>query len=191
MHSTSNLEDGYMGSGKRLRYSIRKHGKENHTKEILEFFDSRELLIEAEKKAITPEMLVDVNCMNLQEGGGGGFCDDSHQLKCSIAGAKQHLIKLQDDVGYYNNWINKKRISGKKAYDEGRLTNPRGMFKDKHHSVKSKLLIGEANSVKQLGESNSQYGTCWIMKDGTSKKIKKEVLVEWIKNGWILGRKIK
>ena len=27
MHSTSNLEDGYLGSGKRLRYSIRKYGK--------------------------------------------------------------------------------------------------------------------------------------------------------------------
>ena len=31
MHSTTNLEDGYLGSGKRLRYSIRKYGKENHT----------------------------------------------------------------------------------------------------------------------------------------------------------------
>ena len=29
MHSTSNENDGYMGSGKRLRYSIRKYGKEN------------------------------------------------------------------------------------------------------------------------------------------------------------------
>ena len=28
MHSTSNLEDGYMGSGKRLRYSISKYGVE-------------------------------------------------------------------------------------------------------------------------------------------------------------------
>lgn len=29
MHSTDNLEDGYVGSGKRLWYSINKHGKEN------------------------------------------------------------------------------------------------------------------------------------------------------------------
>lgn len=45
MHSTINQNDGYMGSGKRLRYSIRKYGKENHTKEILEFLPSREELI--------------------------------------------------------------------------------------------------------------------------------------------------
>ena len=47
VHSTTNLEDGYLGSGKRLRYSIEKHGKENHLREILEFFiknNSRSIL---------------------------------------------------------------------------------------------------------------------------------------------------
>ena len=64
MHSTSNLEDDYLGSGLVIRRSIRKYGEDNHKKEILEFFDSRELLVEAEKSAITPEMLDDRNCMN-------------------------------------------------------------------------------------------------------------------------------
>jgi len=45
MHSTNNIDDGYMGSGKRLRYSIRKYGVDEHSKEILEFFESRELLV--------------------------------------------------------------------------------------------------------------------------------------------------
>jgi len=44
LHSTDNIDDGYFGSGKRLRYSIRKHGKEAHTKEIIEFLPSREEL---------------------------------------------------------------------------------------------------------------------------------------------------
>ena len=41
MHSTFNLEDGYMGSGKRLKRSLNKYGKENHKVEILEFVDNR------------------------------------------------------------------------------------------------------------------------------------------------------
>ena len=44
MHSTDNLGDGYLGSGKRLRYSINKYGEENHNREILEFVDSRKEL---------------------------------------------------------------------------------------------------------------------------------------------------
>jgi pentatricopeptide repeat protein len=39
MHSTTNFEDGYMGSGKRLRYSIRKYGLENHHEKALEIFE--------------------------------------------------------------------------------------------------------------------------------------------------------
>ena len=35
MHSTDNIDDNYLGSGKRLWNSINYHGKENHKKEIL------------------------------------------------------------------------------------------------------------------------------------------------------------
>jgi hypothetical protein len=49
MHSTNNLADGYMGSGRRLRYSINKYGEENHKVEILEFVDNRAELIKREE----------------------------------------------------------------------------------------------------------------------------------------------
>ena len=45
MHSTSNINDGYIGSGKRLKYSINKYGIENHICEKLEFFLNREELV--------------------------------------------------------------------------------------------------------------------------------------------------
>ena len=47
------------------------------------------------------------------------------------------------------------------------------------------------NIKHQQGEKNSQYGTCWITKDGTNKKIKKEELSLYESEGWIKGRKIK
>lgn len=35
IHSTNNLNDGYMGTGKRVLLSLRKHGRTNHSKTIL------------------------------------------------------------------------------------------------------------------------------------------------------------
>jgi hypothetical protein len=43
MHSTNDLNDGYVGSGKRLWFSINYHGKENHACEILEYCKDRKV----------------------------------------------------------------------------------------------------------------------------------------------------
>lgn len=47
IHSTDNLDDNYLGSGKILWFSLNYHGKENHTKEILKYCDTREVFIKA------------------------------------------------------------------------------------------------------------------------------------------------
>ena len=57
MHSTCNLEDGYIGSGTRLRRSIRKYGVENHIKEVLEYFATRELLAKRESEIVTSNLI--------------------------------------------------------------------------------------------------------------------------------------
>jgi hypothetical protein len=71
MHSTDDLDDGYFGSGTRLWKSIRKHGKDKHSKEILEFLPSRDALKAREKELVTEQMLDDELCMNIVPGGHG------------------------------------------------------------------------------------------------------------------------
>lgn len=39
-HSTNNIEDGYLGSGKYIRRAIKKYGKKNFNRRILSFFDN-------------------------------------------------------------------------------------------------------------------------------------------------------
>ena len=73
MHSTSNLDDGYLGSGKRLNYSIKKHGKENFKREILEFFEDRISLKNRERDLVNEDLLNDPKCMNLTLGGNGNW----------------------------------------------------------------------------------------------------------------------
>ena len=67
VHSTIKMDDGYLGSGKRLRYSIRKYGKENFEIEILEFFSSRELMFEAERNLVSTDLIKNELCMNLKK----------------------------------------------------------------------------------------------------------------------------
>ncbi|MCK9529466.1 MAG: GIY-YIG nuclease family protein [Gammaproteobacteria bacterium] len=51
-HSTKNLDDGYMGSGKRIRYAIEKYGIDNFNKEILRFYNTKVEMYLAEKELV-------------------------------------------------------------------------------------------------------------------------------------------
>ena len=189
MHSTCNLDDGYMGSGTRLRYSIRKYGVDNHKKEIIEFFDTRELLVEAEKKVITPEMITDKNCMNLKGGGEGGFISEEQQRHRSECGGKALHLKLKIDKQFKQYWSEQLSNGLKESYKSGKRKNYiLNGFKNKKHSEETKKLIGEKNSTNQQGYNNSQYGSCWITNEIENKKIMKGDLIP---DGWRLGRKIK
>ena len=71
-HSTKNIDDNYLGSGKLLVKSINKYGRENFTREILCFCESVEELYESEKYIISAH-LGDVLCYNVKPGGKGGW----------------------------------------------------------------------------------------------------------------------
>lgn len=191
MHSTGNKNDSYLGSGKRLRYSVRKYGSENHTKEIISYHNTRELLIEAEILFITDDMVLDKNCMNLKLGGCGGFISEEHKIKFlegrkwgMVVGNKK-AVSLRKDTKLKKQHVDKIVASRIKYFE----TND-GTFKNKTHSKETKQKMSES-SKWVIGENNSQYGTCWIMKDGLNKKIKKDYLDTYLEEGWVKGRKIK
>jgi hypothetical protein len=69
IHSTNNLNDGYMGSGSRLHHAYKKYGIENFSKEILKYFDTREELAQYEADVVTEELVLDENCYNISCGG--------------------------------------------------------------------------------------------------------------------------
>jgi hypothetical protein len=188
MHSAYNLEDGYMGSGKRLRHSIRKYGVENHTKEILEFLPTREELVLREIEIVTKELVGNPMCMNLREGGTGGFTPEQQKLNAIKSNEKQKILREND-----SEWVIK--ISGirsdsqKKVYSEGKSGLCGYSWTGKKHTAETKQLMSEKRKGAGTGEINSQYGTCWITKHGINKKIKKEDIETYLNDGWLKGRK--
>jgi group I intron endonuclease len=71
-HSTDNLDDGYLGSGKILKDSIIKYGKDNFKKEILEFFDSKQEAFNAQEKWINEFTTIVPSGYNISPVGGRG-----------------------------------------------------------------------------------------------------------------------
>jgi group I intron endonuclease len=185
MHSTNDLNDGYLGSGDRLRRSIRRNGKDNFKLEILEFLPDRTSLSLREKELINEDLLKDPMCMNLKLGGFGGFVNDVHRDRF-IEASKKNLIKGPNKIKQLrldSEWVKKFSIQVKLGLQKSNF-NP-ATFKGKLHSVETKQKISEAKKGKGIGNVNSQFGTMWITNSTENKKIKKE---EIIPIGWKPGR---
>ena len=190
MHSTSNLEDKYLGSGKRLWYSIRKHGKENHLKEILEFLPDRNSLKDREREIVNEKFLKDPKCMNLKIGGEGGdhgigLKNLTREQRIEFAIDRWKNPEYKEKIKAAVLAENKRRVENKTHHF---LTNRYYDWTGKKHSAETIQQMKESKKNHGIGEKNSQFGTIWITKNKENKKIKSVNFQEWHKNGWIKGR---
>jgi hypothetical protein len=184
MHSTSNLHDKYLGSGTRLRRSIRKYGKENFQIEILEFLNNRESLAKREKELVNIDLLSESSCINLKIGGNGGNLG-KNGLHLGGDGFKSANL-------YWELPKNKERKKKKASEIFRKLWKDKVFFyKDnwtgKKHNPETIKKIKESSKGKGVGSTNSQYGTCWITDGIKNIKIKKDTPIP---EGWNKGRKI-
>ena len=197
MHSTDNLEDGYVGSGKRLGYSIRKYGLENHKFEILEFLSSREELKKREAEVVNEELLADPLCMNLKFGGAGGW--DHTKSMDLTARAKSLNEKRSEKIATDPLFAKSVSQAAKNAYDLALFDVDKMMkIKEEKHGS-SNCWLGKQHTEeskakmrkpKNQGRNNSQFGTCWINNGVEVKKIKSDELHLWEIQGWRKGRKL-
>jgi hypothetical protein len=132
VHSTNVVDDGYFGSGKIVSASLRKHGVQNHTREIIEFYSSRAEALAAEKELITEEMIRSRVCMNLVPGGGGNgaILTTEQILKAATAGGQALKLRRQNDPEFAKQLCEKISAGklGRKQTAEHRqaLRGPRG-----------------------------------------------------------------
>jgi len=183
MHSTDNLDDGYLGSGKRLRHSIRKHGAKNHTIERLEFFDTRKQLAKREEEIVNENEIAKEKCMNLITGGESFLPCEFHR-KVALKGLNSFRKKIKTDIKFRETFVKKVSDAVKRQHKEGKGVLPNWL--GRHHSIETKKKIGISVSKSQSGIKNSQYGTRWITNGIEAKKINKNSQVP---EGWRLGRK--
>ena len=102
MHSTDDIDDGYLGSGIWLGRSIKKHGRDVHKREILETLLNREALRRREAEIVDKKLIEEKLCMNMSTGGrcrpagkNSGPFSEEHRKKLSEA-----RLKWFREVGY-------------------------------------------------------------------------------------------
>ena len=112
VHSTDDLDDGYMGSGVILKLAKEKYGEENFVKEILEFFDTSKEMLDAEANVVNPEFRKRKDTYNIAIGGNGGdtgMYDDQNRSKkisdkmknrATMIDKDGNIIKVSCDIDY-------------------------------------------------------------------------------------------
>ena len=168
LHSTDNLDDGYLGSGVRLGRSIKKHGKDSHTRETLREFTTREEASNFEKQIITPEIRKDPMCMNCAPGGMGAVDRPatSEETRAKLSAKSKSYIRTKDwyekvvatrkaNNSYIHSPETRQRLSeinkGKSLSDQHKAAISSGL-QGRIVPEETRAKIGAANSAAQKGK---------------------------------------
>ena len=174
----------YIGSGVKLKDAIKSYGKQNFTKEILEYCNSYEHLNEREKHWIEKYNAINPSIgYNISTGGDGGdnFTNHSnkelYRAKISAASSKtnQRLIgkRREDSLKLWQNETYKNNVKSglKKAMlNEDAKTKWREANKKAHNRPE----VRKKKSEVQTGCKNSRWVGSIIIVDLEGKKTKYE-----------------
>lgn len=136
-HKTNKIDDGYLGSGKKLKLAIQKYKKENFLREILCFAKDQNELNELEKKWISELNAVESDeYYNIAEGGDGytqrTFSEEERQRRSETA---------------------------KRLYAEGKITSPcKGKFGKDHPQYGRKMSDEQKAHLSQLAKERYASG---------------------------------
>lgn len=156
-HTTDNIDDGYLGSGKYFLRALKHFQKEKFNRQILEFFESKEDAFAAQEKYICMYNTLSPNGYNISPKGGlhvkGCHSDDTRKLMSQ----KQQGKKLSEK--HINNL--------KKAWEKRKIEKPVS------EETKEKISKGNKNKIvsKEAREKISNSLKNHIVEHSTKIKI--------------------
>lgn len=171
-HKTMDVCDGYLGSGKLLFLAIKKYGKENFNRQILEFSESEEAMYELEKIYVDESYVNSDLTYNLRCGGLGG------RLKLEIRQIIREKLKKPNS----EETREKMRVAklGKK-HSESTLLKISKSSKGRKPSEEARQKMSD----KAKNRVNNATGTIWITNGRKDRRVHNDSVIE---DGWQLGR---
>lgn len=165
-HSTNKLDDGYLGSGRPyFQNAMNEYGKENFKKEIIEFFETKQLAHDAQEKYIQYYNTLRPNGYNLSPKGGigcmGCFSKETMNYFSKIAKGKNNPMYGKT---VYDTWVKKygKEIADEKEKQKNErlsksLSGENNPFYNKTHSEEQKKKWSKERNGKKLTERHIQH----------------------------------
>jgi hypothetical protein len=153
-HSTTNIDDGYLGSGKILLEDIKMYGRKNFGRKILIIVGSEEESYRYENKLITNHIIQSKKYYNLTVGGQGFNSDDlkkkwkDPEFKKKMSKANSKSIKRT----WENDEYRKIKTVQSKNQMEKQWKNPE--FVDMQSKRMSKMNKGENNPNAKFTNEN-------------------------------------
>lgn len=146
-HSTDDLDDGYIGSGRALKKAILKYGSEKFDLTILSSFETAAEAYIEEEALITKEVVLDKNSYNQQTGGSGGkfYGADDDAL---VRREKTKRRKFEE------------KLSEQKLFTFDMMGKKGAVYNNVHIAVKALKLNGKVsaeNIRKCASEKNLNY----------------------------------
>ena len=144
-HSTNNLNDGYLGSGRIFLKAIKKYGSNCFKRDILKQFETKKEAFDAQEKYINEYNTLIPNGYNISPKGGN-----------NVKGCHSEETKRKMSINISEG------KKGKKLSEEHKRKISEGL-KGKKHSEKTKKKLSIAHKGKKLSEEH---------KNKISKKLK-------------------
>ena len=151
-HSTTNIDDGYLGSGKLLLKAIEKYGKKNFQRKILIIVDSEEEAYWYEQQLVTMKIVEDGLHYNLRIGGEGSVKGKENFLygrigKNAPMWGKKHTEETKKKIS--------DAVKGKNHPLYGK-TGEKCIWFGKHHTEETKRKMSEAQKGKKFTEEHKK-----------------------------------
>ncbi|CAM0010933.1 homing endonuclease [Vibrio phage K369] len=123
IHTTTNMDDGYMGSGVWLNRAQKTYGIENFTKEIIKLCDTRQQASDLEAELVTMEFVSRSDTYNIALGG------SNPRLVQHTEATKEKLRAIYRDPEFKARWLSiinteesleKRSIASKNSWASGK-----------------------------------------------------------------------
>lgn len=186
VHKTIDLNDGYLGSGIYLRNAIKKYGKENFKKVILDTFDTIDEAFVAEKNKVTEDIVNSDEYYNLRIGGSGG------SNKGHLAG----IPKTESHKQAISESLSNRQFSESHKASLSESKQGKKLSKDHCESIsKAQKKNGNNGKYERTDEIKEKQRLVrknqrWINNGKERKMVHVDELDNYINDGWSIGKKI-